>query len=138
MEDFQVPQFIEDESKLVGPFSFVQIFILVIGIGLAILIYNIFIKIISIPIALVVFFLTLVLALGKVHEFPMYKMVVHIVKHFVLPKSYLWKQPKIKASPLNKKDSADNSPLVFDKGNNTPVNSEKIQELSKLLDRDNE
>ena len=89
MEDFQVPQFIEDESKLVGPFSFVQIFILVIGIGLAILIYNIFIKIISIPIALVVFFLTLVLALGKVHEFPMYKMVVHIVKHFVLPKSYL-------------------------------------------------
>ncbi len=89
MQDFQVPQFIEDESKLVGPFSFVQIFIIVIGAGIALLVYNLFIKIIAIPIALLILFFTIALAVAKVHDFPLYKMIIHIVKHFILPKSYL-------------------------------------------------
>ncbi len=41
MENFQVPQYIEEESRLVGPFSFTQIIILAIGCGLSYVIYTI-------------------------------------------------------------------------------------------------
>lgn len=50
MGDYQVPQFIEDESRLVGPFTFTQIFILVIGGALAFIFYKVLRSFIGIPI----------------------------------------------------------------------------------------
>lgn len=137
MSDFQVPQFIEDESKLVGPFSFVQIFILVGGCGIALLVYNLFIKIISIPIALIIVFLTISLATLKVHDFPLYKMLIHIVKHFVLPKSYLWKQPSAK-QPFVENKQTPFEKVYSSKQAPSNVDSSQIEELSKILDKENE
>lgn len=139
MQDFQVPQFIEDESKLVGPFSFAQIFILIGGSALAILIYNLFIKVIGIPIALIVLFLTILLAVGKVHNFPLYKMIVHIIKHFFLPKSYLWKQPAGKTHPsMDRPSLQEKEGGVAFKSNAPALNKENLEELSKILDKKNE
>ena len=89
MQNYQVPQFIEEESKLVGPFSFTQIFILAGGGGLALLTYNLFPQIVGVPITIAVGFITFLIVFTKVNDVPMYRMVVPMLKHFLLPKSYL-------------------------------------------------
>jgi hypothetical protein len=88
MDDYQVPQFIEDESRLVGPFSFTQIFILVIGGGMALLFYKLLKGFLGIPIAIILVFLTAILTFTKFNDMPLYKMIVPMIKHFILPKSY--------------------------------------------------
>jgi len=88
MDDYQVPQFIEDESRLVGPFTFVQILILVIGGGTAVIIYKLLKGFIGIPVAVVLIFLTAILTFTKFNDMPLYKMIIPMLKHFLLPKSY--------------------------------------------------
>jgi hypothetical protein len=88
MDDYQVPQFIEDESRLVGPFTFVQILILVIGGGTAVIIYKLLKGFIGIPVAVVLIFLTAILTFTRFNDMPLYKMIVPMIKHFLLPKSY--------------------------------------------------
>jgi len=88
MGDYQVPQFIEDESRLIGPFTFVQIFILVIGGGLAFIFYKTLKPFMGVPLALIIAFLTGLLTFGRVNEMPLYKMIIPMIKHFILPKSY--------------------------------------------------
>jgi hypothetical protein len=88
MDDYQVPQFIEDESRLVGPFSFVQIFILVGGCGSALIVYKLLKGFLGIPIAVILLFLTAVITFTRYNDMPLYKMLIPIIKHTLLPKSY--------------------------------------------------
>ncbi|HRZ29801.1 MAG TPA: PrgI family protein [Candidatus Paceibacterota bacterium] len=88
MADYQVPQFIEDESRLIGPFTLTQIGILVIGCGSAFIFYKLFKSFIGIPLAVIILFLTGMLTFSQMNNMPLYKMIVPILKHFILPKSY--------------------------------------------------
>lgn len=89
METYQVPQFIEEESKLVGPFSFTQIFILVGAGAIALIVYNIFPKIIGVPIVAIIAFATFLIVFTRANDMPLYKMIIPMVKHLILPKQYL-------------------------------------------------
>lgn len=136
MEDYQVPQFIEDESRLVGPFTFAQITILVIGGGMAFMLYKVLRSFIGIPLALVVAFLTGLLCFAKINDLPLYKMILPIIKHFVLPKSYQWNQPKQKyqkQTNIYKKSSGFNLEELKPK-----KDLSQIDELTKILDKGNE
>jgi hypothetical protein len=88
MGDYQVPQFIEDESRLIGPFTFVQIFILVGGGALAFIFYKILKSFIGIPLAFIILFIAGLLTFARINEMPLYKMIIPMIKHFLLPKSY--------------------------------------------------
>jgi len=88
MSDYQVPQFIEDESRLVGPFTFTQLFILIGGGAIAFIFYKLLKGFIGIPLALIFLFLAIVISFTKINDMPLYKMIIPMVKHFVLPKKY--------------------------------------------------
>ena len=135
MDDYQVPQFIEDESRLIGPFSFVQIFILVGGCGLALIIYKLLKGFLGIPIAAVLLFLTAILTFTKFNDMPLYKMIIPMIKHFVLPKSYQWNQPK----GVVAKETITKSKTNFDfKNIEKKTNIDAVDELTKILDKGNE
>ncbi len=134
MEDYQVPQFIEDEARLVGPFSFVQIFILVGGCGSALIAYRLLKGFLGIPVAFVLLFLTAMLTFTKFNDMPLYKMVIPMIKHFILPKSYQWSQPK---GTVVNNESMKKTTFDF-KNVEKKADLGAVDELTKILDKGNE
>lgn len=91
MAAYKVPQDVEAEDKLIGPFSFKQfIYLIVVAIGLAIAWFlgQIFIGLFVIPLPIVVFFGALALPLKK--DQPMEIYLAAMVKYFLKPKKRMW------------------------------------------------
>ena len=93
MQNFQVPQFIEIEDKIFGPFSFKQFIYLAGGIALAFVFYVIpvplFLKIIPIIVAVV---FGMALAFYHVNDRPFILTLQSALKFLFSKKLYLWKK----------------------------------------------
>ena len=90
---FNVPQFIEVEDKIIGPFTLKQ-FLFLLGGGAALfivwfLILNLFIFII---IAVPILILTLALAFYKVDGRPFLIYLLSVIGFLSKPRLYLWKK----------------------------------------------
>lgn len=91
MAVYKVPQDVEAEDKLIGPFSFRQfiyLIIVAISIGLAWLLGQIFIGLILIPLPIIIFFGALALPLRK--DQPMEVYLTAVIKFFLKPRVRLW------------------------------------------------
>lgn len=144
---YQVPQFIEEDVKLMGLITFTQLWILLSFFGIALLFFLILPFWLAIIFAIIFFAAGSFIALGKVNGVPVYKLVLAAIRHFWLPKYYLWKKARTASSyfpqekaisgyaPLQEKSSAGitetpPAPLPPQK-NLTP---EKLEKLANLLD----
>lgn len=92
---FELPQFIETEVKLIGPFTFKQF--LWIGSGGAIIFLlfsltkgSLIFYVIAIPVAM----LALALAFMKVNELSFFEYIVYAFAYMLNPKKYMFKQDK--------------------------------------------
>jgi hypothetical protein len=99
---FQVPQFIEVESKIFGPLTFKQFIYLVGGAGVIFLLY-VFLPfwLMVIP-SLVVAGFSLALAFYKVNNRPFISIVENALKFFSSSRLYLWK--KVQPNPKDLQD----------------------------------
>lgn len=91
MAVYKVPQDVEAEDKLIGPFSFRQFIYLIVaalGIFLAWALSRIFIGLLIIPLPVVVAFLALALPLRK--DQPMETYLTAMIKFFFKPRHRLW------------------------------------------------
>lgn len=92
---FQVPQFIEVESKIFGPLTLKQFIYLAGGAGIIFLLY------ISLPFYIMIFFaapvgiFALALAFYKVNNQPFIKVAENAFRHFTSSKIYVWRKEKI-------------------------------------------
>ncbi|MCX6712921.1 MAG: PrgI family protein [Candidatus Vogelbacteria bacterium] len=96
--NFQVPQFIEIEDKIIGPFSFRQFLYLATGTGLAYLFYNLsfiplFIRLIPVLLA---FGSGLALTFYKVNNRPLIHTVEAAFWYLVRGRLYLWRKDEQK------------------------------------------
>ena len=107
---FQVPQFIEIEDKIFGPFTFKQFVYLSGGGGIVFLLYQ------ALPLYVAVFFILPIIALSgmlafyKINERPFILALESSVKHLLSTKLYTWKRiPKKNAEevPPEKKQVAE-------------------------------
>ncbi len=125
---FQVPQFIEVEDKVIGPFTVKQFVYIAGGLGMSFIIYNYLpIYVAIIPIA-VVLPLSLALAFYKINNKPFIDFLESAFLYYTKNNLYIWKkEPK----PVEKKEVETASPKqVF-----VPRLSEsKLKELSWSLD----
>jgi hypothetical protein len=93
MAVYKVPQDVEADDKLLGPFSFRQFIYLMIvaaAIGIAWMLSNIFIGLAVLPLPIVLFFGALALPLKK--DQPMETYMAALVSFYLKPKTRLWKQ----------------------------------------------
>jgi len=93
---FQVPQFIETESKIVGPFTLRQFIYVVIGGGLCFLvlyIFNFFFAVIFIGI---IGTATATLAFIKVNGRPIASILTSAISYYWNPRLYLWQKQTLK------------------------------------------
>ena len=91
MAAYKVPQDVEAEDKLIGPFSFRQFIYLIVaalGIFMAWLLSRIFIGLFVLPLPIVIAFLALALPLRK--DQPMETYLIAMIKFFFKPRNRIW------------------------------------------------
>lgn len=91
MSSYKVPQNVEADDKLLGPFSFRQfVYLLVatVGIGLAYFLFRILPPLVVIPVPVILFFLALALPLRK--DQPMEIYLAAILSYYLKPRKRMW------------------------------------------------
>ncbi len=89
---FQVPQYIEVEDKIFGPFTFKQFVYLAGGTGVCVVLFTFLPKFFAILLALPVAALALALTFYKVNDKPFINMVEAFFNYALTNKLYIWKK----------------------------------------------
>ncbi|MCX6755835.1 MAG: PrgI family protein [Candidatus Nomurabacteria bacterium] len=103
---FKVPQFIDIEDKLFGPFTFRQFAYLAGGGGMIFVIYKIMSLWIGIFLIIPIAGLTAALVFYRINNQPFIYYLQAGINYFLSGKLYIWKQRLEK--PNSKKEDADN------------------------------
>ncbi|MEA3399570.1 MAG: PrgI family protein [Patescibacteria group bacterium] len=131
---FKVPQFIDIEDKLFGPFSFKQFAYLAGGGGLIFILY----KVLPFPVAIILIIpvgaLTAALVFYKINDQPFIYYLQAGLGYIFKSKLYLWKQRLLKKEEIEKDKSLPNIPTV---STIPKVTSSKLKDLSWSLDVEN-
>jgi len=137
MAVYKVPQDVEAEDKLLGPFSFRQFIYLVVAVlggGLAYFLGTIFIGLAIIPLPISIIFLVLALPLKK--DQPMEVYAAAILAFYLKPRRKLWEPDGILTmveftndGPIDKEYSPD---ITFNEAR------QRISYLSNLVDSNGE
>ncbi len=132
---YQLPQFIEVEDKIIGPFTFRQFVYLAGGAGLAYIAYAVPHDIFSLPFIISIIppipiaGLALALAFYKVNNRPFIFALESAIKFYFGKKLYIWKKQDTVVQGSTPKASNQNGGLVL------PTLSEsKLKDLSWNLD----
>jgi hypothetical protein len=92
MAQYQVPQFIEVEDKIFGPFTLKQFLYLAGGGGLCLVFFTLLPLWLAIPLMIPIIAFAAALAFYQVNGRPFIVAVEHAVSYFFGSKLYLWKQ----------------------------------------------
>lgn len=133
MESFQVPQYIEEESKLIWSFTFNQVLILILGGGLIYLSYALLASWVSLIFIIIIGSLTLILAFVQIEGMPSYKLIMPLIRHLWLPRIYIWK----KNENVQTKKSAELEQIPTKSKFTSVKKNVDIKELSEILNKEN-
>lgn len=126
---YQVPQFIEVESKIFGPLTLKQFIYLVGGGGIVFLLYTLLPLWLAIIFGLPVAGLALALAFYKVNNQPFIKVIESALKFFSADRLYLWKRLPQKNKQKEEVKISQDSQIYVPK-----LTQSKLKELSWSLD----
>lgn len=87
---FQVPQFIETEEKLIGPFTLKQFIFIAIGGALLFFLFFVFPPIVFLIIGIPVALIFLGLALMTIDSVPIYLYIFYFLSYLTNPKRYIY------------------------------------------------
>jgi hypothetical protein len=127
---FKVPQFLDIEDKIFGPFTFSQFVYLAGGAGLCFVLFKLLGFLLgAIPI-LVVAGIALALTFYRPNNKPLVNMIEAGLKYAIQDKLYIWKRKKFKKSAsLAKKEKTEALTQ-----SSVKLNRSKLQDLSWSLD----
>ena len=125
---YQVPQFIEVEDKIFGPFTFKQFVYIAGGAGMCFLIYRSLPSIIALIIIIPLGGFSAALAFYKVNNRPFINMVESAVKYFLGSKLYIWKKVDKKVDTSKQTVEAAAGLLV------PKISNSKLRDLTWSLD----
>ena len=125
---YQVPQFIEVEDKIFGPFTFRQFVYLSGGVGFVVILYTFlpvfFVVILGGPILIV----SLALAFFKVNNRPFVNAVEAFMRFTLNKKLYLWKKKEKEVKRKTREEQAPVTPHV------PKLSDSKLKDLAWSLD----
>lgn len=106
---YQVPQFIEVEDKIFGPFTLKQFIYLAGGGGICLIFFTLFPFYVFFALSIPVVAFAAALAFYKVNGRPFIVAVEHAVGYFFASKLYLWQQREQKQNQQNQAAAAPTS-----------------------------
>ena len=124
---FRVPQFIEVEDKIFGPFTFKQFLYLVGGLGLSFLLQRLLPIYIAIIFIAPIIGLSLALAFYKINNKPFIFILESFVRYTFSNKLYIWK--KVPKKLVNKNIEVEKETEFVPK-----LSDSKLKDLSWSLD----
>lgn len=129
MRQYQVPQFIDIEDKIIGPLTIKQFLYLAAGGGVVVAAFYLLPFILFIAFSVPIAALSLGLAFLKISGVPFPKVLASMIGYMMKPHLYLWKQ----LPPEVKKETA--APSEPEAAMTVPKLTEsKLQDLSWSLD----
>ncbi|MCX8015860.1 MAG: PrgI family protein [Patescibacteria group bacterium] len=132
MPTTQVPQFINLESKIVGPLTLRQ-FLFLGGGGVLIFILNSILTTgLWILVSIVIGLISIALAFVKINEQPLHKILINALKFYINPRLYTWKKPQA-TKPLLK----ETKPIVAKKEEKKRLTVEELEAIAKQLEEKN-
>ncbi len=114
MQQYQVPQFITIEDKVIGPLTVKQALYIGIGVGIIVIAKINFEPYLFWPIAIVVGGFSLLLAFAKINEQPFPKVVKNALMYMIRPRLYVWQRTENKNKTMAKKGTAGPTPTGAD------------------------
>lgn len=131
---FKVPQFLEIEDKIFGPFTFREFVYLVGGAGLCYVLYKLLGLIWgAIPILLIAGF-SGALVFYRPNNKPFINMIESGVKYFSQSKLYIWKKGKKKNSNTGAGNNLDQEKIRMMSEGGVRLSGSKLQDLAWSLD----
>lgn len=106
MKQFQVPQFIDVEDKILGSITMRQFFIMLIPFGIGILCYFIFKFLVAIIIAVPVTIIAALFAFYKPYGMRFSRFFSAFLTYNLKPKMYIWKRAEVSHVVFTDKDGA--------------------------------
>jgi hypothetical protein len=129
---FQVPQFIDVEDKIFGPFTFKQFIYLVGGGGASFALYKLLPIYFSVPLILIVAPLALALTFYKVNNRPFIAIMESAFNYYIGAKLYIWKQNR---KAKKKEEETPKDDVSLSNFNYVPkLSNSKLKDLSWSLD----
>ncbi len=126
---YSVPQFINVEDKVVGPFTGKQALFLIIGFGVLLIAFTFFRLSFFIVIAIPTIILTLAFAFWKPKGFTVSRWISNIINFYTTSHLYVWRrEPDERMFKQTQKKQAPKEIQAI------PVSKNRIKELSWLLD----
>jgi len=126
---FQVPQFIDIEDKVIGPLTIKQFLYIIMAAVVLFILFKIFNLFVFIILATPVVVLTYALGFVKIHKQPFINVIRNFFGFLKKPDYYVWKKPKI-ISPSEKKKA----PKIIKKAPASkkarPIKKSRLQELN--------
>ncbi len=129
---FEVPQFINVEDKLFGPFTFKQSIYLVGGGGLIFLIYRLLPTFVVVILGLPIAAFTLALVFIKPNGRPFIKMVESYLIYAFSERFYLWRRKEEKSNSVEIKELPETPQLFTD--TQQRIHQQRVSDLAWSLD----
>ena len=129
---FNIPQFIDTEDKVVGPFTAKQIGWMIAAAAILFVCYALFGKTALLILAVPVLGIFGGLAFYRPHGQPLTFFISSVLHFFFNPKMYIWKRMMESKKPA-KKVSQDKPETKIER---KTITQEKIREISGLVDID--
>lgn len=98
MRQYQVPQFINVEDKIFGPFTLKQFIYLVAGLGIIVFLWTYFEMIPFVILAVPTASLAVSLAYLKINEQPFPIVIMNGFHYLLRPRLYIWKKIRLEIS----------------------------------------
>lgn len=125
---FVVPQFIDVESKIIGPISARQFVILLLAAGIDFLAFRLLSLAVGIPIMAVATTFACAMAFGKVNTQPMHYFLLNLVQTLRRPRLRLWQRAEYTERVLDKEA------VVARVAHKPMISQSRLAEMSLLVD----
>jgi hypothetical protein len=133
---YEVPQYIEEEAKIAGPFNIKQFFILFGGILVCAVFFSIFKAKLAIFLSLIVLGSATALMLGKYNGRKLSDIALAAIKHLWIPKTYVWSKKQIQGQDIFIEEQRQ---AAAEKPGPEPINRsfspEQLKKLAQNLDQ---
>jgi|SRR3989344_1464776 len=126
---FRVPQFIDIEDKLFGPFTFKQFAYIVGGGGMIFVVYKLFPFFVAVLLIIPIAILTVALTFYKINGKPFIFYLQASIEYAMKSKLYVWKQRLVKPGTNTSVDDIPKTVSVVPK-----VSKSRLNDISWNLD----
>lgn len=132
---YQVPQFIEREMRLIGPVTVRQTLVLSVGAIILFVLYFLLNKFFFIAAVIIIGAISMIFAFGKINERNISKLLFSYTEFFLKPRIYLWGTEDKDTASTETTTELNKKSLPEQEEESTPT-IQDIKNLAEYLDKE--